>query len=59
MMMTEVSSEQTRSQFYGRFSAEYNTGGRDPPLAQCGLKKVIVETLNNVGHHQAYRIERL
>ena len=33
------------------------TGGRDPPLAQCGLQKKIVETLNNVGHHQAYRIE--
>ena len=30
-----------------------------PPLAQCGLQKVIVETLNKVGHHLAYRIEKL
>ena len=22
-----------------------------PPLAQCGFKKIIVETLNIVGHH--------
>ena len=28
----------------------YFTGGRDPPLAQCGLKKIIAETLNSVGH---------
>ena len=27
-----------------------------PPLAKCGLFKNIVETLNNVGHHLAYRI---
>ena len=39
-------------------TANIRTGGRDPPPAQRGLKKIVVETLNNVGHHYAYRIER-
>ena len=39
--------------------ARNKTGGRDPPLAQCGLWKIIVETLSNVGHHLGYRVERL
>ena len=34
------------------------TGGRDPPVAQFRLEKIIVVTLNNVGHHEAYRFER-
>ena len=25
------------------------TGGRDPPSAHCGLQKILLETLNNVG----------
>ena len=39
------------------FSGSGFRGGRDPPLAQCELEINIVETLNNVGHHYAYRIE--
>ena len=32
-----------------RFASMYPfTGGRDPPVAQCGLKEMIVETLNKM-----------
>ena len=41
------------------FERVLSTGGRDPPLAYCACIQTLLETLDNVAHHLAYRIESL